>query len=254
MTDQPGPEPIRPRVFDGDRSIVAGFSQRSGGYSADPYRSLNLGRSVGDDAETVERNRRRLFEPFGLSTDRLAIAGQVHGSRILTITEPGLYPGYDGLVTREPDIALCITSADCAVVLLADPHVGVIGACHSGWRGTVDDVAGRTVRKMMVQGADAGSMEAYVSPCISADQFEVGEEVADKFDSEYVVRSSSWPRPHVDLKSAIVRQLVRAGVPSESIEVSPHCTFTETDLFFSHRAEHGKTGRMMGFISLRPAS
>jgi copper oxidase (laccase) domain-containing protein len=94
-------------------------------------------------------------------------------------------------------------------------------------------------------------MRAYVSPCIGVDNFEVGPEVAVQFDDAFVERRPAWRRPHVDLKAAIVAQLAEAGVPREQVEVSPHCTVADVDLFFSHRAENGVTGRMMGFVGLR---
>lgn len=232
------------------RNVRTGFSLRHGGVSPEPYHTLNLGLSTGDQAENVRENRRRLFEHENLPHERLAIAGQVHGNDVLPVTEPGVYPGYDAVVTNVRDLVLCITSADCAVVLLADPDAGVVGACHSGWRGTVEEVAVHTVAAMVQLGARAARINAYVGPCISTDHFEVGPEVAEKFDAAYVLEDTSWPRPHVDLKGVIGEQLVRCGLDGASIEISPRCTFAETNDFFSYRAENGTTGRMMGYVSL----
>ncbi|MEX0600948.1 MAG: peptidoglycan editing factor PgeF [Rhodothermales bacterium] len=244
------PEPIVPRVFSGVACVKAGFSRRYGGVSEGPYRSLNLSLSTGDEESRVEENRRRFFEAQGIGPHRLAIAGQVHGSSIEVVTEPGLYPDRDALVATVSHVALCIVAADCAVVLLVDARSPVVAACHSGWRGTVDNIAGKTVRKMVEYGADASAIRAWVSPCISIEHFEVGPEVAARFAKKYVVRRDRWPRPHVDLKAAIADQLGRAGIPQTQIEVSDRCTAAETDTFFSHRAEQGTTGRMMGYIML----
>ncbi len=230
--------------------VRAGFSLRHGGVSPHPYHSLNLGLSTGDEAGNVQINRRRLFQQEDLPLHRLAIAGQVHGKEILTVSEPGLYPGYDALVTNTKGLVLCITSADCAVVLLKDAEAGVVGACHSGWRGTVENVSSHTVAAMERLGARADRMSAFVSPCISTEYFEVGPEVAARFDARHVVERLDWPRPHVDLKGAIGEQLVRSGLAGASIEISPRCTFSEIGDFYSYRAENGTTGRMMGYISL----
>ncbi len=246
------PPAVIPESFAKLEAVTAGFSQRRGGVSEAPYRSLNLGLSTGDEDERVLENRRRLFASLGVDTDRLAVAGQVHGSDVLVVSEPGQYPGYDGLVTTASNVVLCMTSADCAVVLLADPSAGVVAACHSGWRGTLEDVAGKTVRRMLECGADPKRLRAYVSPCICVEHFEVGDEVANRFRPEYVARHADWPRPHVDLKAAIGDQLARAGLAEDAIEISHHCSFEETDTFYSYRAEHGTTGRMMGFILLNP--
>jgi len=241
---------IEPDSFKSLPGIVAGFSTRHGGTSESPYTSLNLGLSVGDDRDRVLENRRRLFEPLGFTIDQLAIAGQVHGHEIKEITEPGLFPGFDGMVTREPRILLAISAADCAAVLLADAEARVIGACHSGWRGTVARISARTVDAMERLGARRDHIHAYISPCISAEHFEVGPEVAEHFDAAFIHYQPDHPKPFIDMKGAITAQLQEAGVPAQAIEVSPICTYARTDTFFSHRAESGQTGRMMGFIAL----
>jgi hypothetical protein len=174
----------------------------------------------------------------------------VHGDKIAQVSEPGLYPGFDALVTRTPELVLCITAADCAVLLLADPDSRVVAACHSGWRGTAAEIARRTVEAMLDFGAQPPHLRAYISPCISTEYFEVGPEVAAEFPDQYVFERSDWNRPHVDLKQALVDQLIQTGMDASSIETSPRCTFSETHDFFSYRAEKGATGRMMGFISL----
>ena len=243
-------EVLAPAALSNLPGITAGFTLRHGGVSEGPFQSLNLGFSTGDESDLVLENRRRLFRSRAIDVTRLAIAGQVHGSEILEVSDPGLYPGYDALVTSERDLTLCITAADCAVVLLADPEAGIIAAAHSGWRGTVAEIASKTVDRMTKLGAQTERIRAYVSPCISADQFEVGPEVAEQFDASYVIPATSSRKPHVDLKAAIRDQLLDRGLASDAVDVSPRCTFTETQHFFSYRAER-TTGRMMGFICLK---
>lgn len=246
------PSFITPRLFADAPGVVAGFTRRHGGASGPPFDSFNLGLSTGDEREVVQENRRRLAEALGFAPDALVIAGQVHGDRVLEVSAAGLYPGYDGIVTRTPGLLLCITAADCAAVLLADVERGTIGACHSGWRGTEAEIVKKTVAGMERLGARPEALHAYISPCISAEHFEVGPEVAERFDDRFVRRLPGRPKPHVDLKAALEAQLREAGVPPEGVEVDPGCTFAQTDEFFSYRAEAGRTGRMMGFIGLRP--
>ncbi|MEM1126350.1 MAG: peptidoglycan editing factor PgeF [Bacteroidota bacterium] len=229
---------------------VAAFSTRLGGVSAPPFGSLNLSRSVGDKPDAVAANRALVCTALGVRADQLAVAGQVHGAEVCVVEAPGLYPGFDGLVTAVPDVVLTLTAADCASVLLADPVRRVAGACHAGWRGTVAGIVGRTVSQMQDLGADPSGMQAYVSPCISAAHFEVGEEVAAAFAPAYVVRPAGRPRPYVDLKAALRDQLVEAGVRASHVTVDPRCTYADRTLFFSHRADQGQTGRMMGFVGM----
>lgn len=243
------PQLLRPTALNALPGIVAGFSTRHGGISEPPFASLNLGLSTADTAVAVQENRRRVCFALGFSEASLAIAGQVHGAEVLHVTKPGLYPGYDGLVTATPEILLAISAADCAAVLLADPVHRVLGACHSGWRGTVANITAHTLEAMEALGAQATHVHAFISPCISTAHFEVGEEVAVQFDETFVQRVPGR-KPHIDLKAVLVAQLRTRGVPSGQIHVSRHCTYAETDLFFSYRAEQSITGRMMGVLGL----
>lgn len=239
---------LRPDLLNDLDGVVAGFSTRRGGVSPPPYDALNLGLHTEDNPEHVRENRRRLADALGMTPDQMVTAGQVHGATVRSVTEPGHVPGCDGLVTATPGLLLCISAADCAAVLLADPEARVIGACHAGWRGAAGRIVIRTVEAMAGLGAVPARIRAYVSPCISAERFEVGPEVAARFDDAVVLHPPGVAKPHVDLKAAIARQLRGTGVPEAQIAVSPRCTMSETDAFFSHRGENGTTGRMMGCI------
>ncbi|HHP7239363.1 peptidoglycan editing factor PgeF [Longibacter sp.] len=241
---------LRPSAFSDHPGLAAGFSTRNGGVSPKPYESLNLGTTTADDPENVARNRRRFCDALGTSRGQIVEAGQIHGSTVRIATEAGVIPDCDGLVTDTPGLLLCIGTADCAAVLLADLHAGVVGACHAGWRGTVANIAANTVEAMIGLGAMPSNMTAYVSPCISLDAFEVGPEVAAQFDSQHVHRRDEWPRPHVDLKAVVRDQLEQVGLTGERVEVSPYCTMMDNDDFYSYRAGDGVTGRMFGAIGL----
>lgn len=223
-------EPIlRPSVF--EAPVVAGFTTRQ----------------FSSAEETLDAVRSRVGKTVGMP---VASVGQVHRADVAMVGEPGHVPEHDGLVTDVPGLLLTVMAADCALVLLADAEAGVIGACHSGWRGTVGGIAGETVRAMEGLGASSARIRAYVAPCISAEAFEVGEEVAAQFDDAVVLRRNAWPRPHVDLKAELVRQLETSGISLERMEVSEGCTIRDNVQFYSYRAESGTTGRMIGFIGL----
>ena len=194
----------------------------------------------------LDAARARLAAATGMP---VASVGQVHEASVATVHAPGHVAACDGLVTAVPGLLLSVVAADCALVLLADAQAGVVGACHSGWRGTVAGIAGETVAAMVALGADPGRTVAALGPCISVEAFEVGEEVAARFDASVVRRRPEWPRPHVDLRADLVRQLAEAGVLD--VETSAACTVGDNDRFFSYRAEDGTPGRMLGFVGLR---
>ena len=220
---------LRPSVF--GAPVVSGFTTRAF--------------SMAD--ETLDTVRRRVGASAGMP---VASVGQVHRADVAVVRAAGHVPEHDGLVTDVPGLVLTVMAADCALVLLADVEASVVGACHSGWRGTVAGITGKTIQAMEALGARSSRIRAYVAPCISAEAFEVGEEVAAQFDAVVVQRRNDWPRPHVDLKAELVRQLVDAGVAPERTEVSQGCTIRDNDRFYSYRAEAGTPGRMIGFIGL----
>ena len=237
---------IRPDCFRDNERIVAAFSTRDGGNSQPPFDTLNLSVSVGDAPEAVKDNRSRFFGQFGVDVGDVAIAGLVHGAKVEYVSHPGLIKKCDGLVTDRPGLALAVTSADCALLFLADSGKGIVGACHAGWRGAIAGVASSTVDKMIESGARVGEIACYISPCISAESFEVGEEVAEKFGANHVRKAGGkW---FADLKGHLEVELRSAGI--RSIEVDPSCTYRDKDRFFSYRRDR-HTGRMMGFIMLR---
>ena len=219
---------LRP-ALDADPRLAAGFTTRDFAPMDEPLDAI----------------RERLGVAEGFS--QVASVGQVHEARVATVMTGGHVAAHDGLVTNVPGVLLTVLSADCALVLLADAEAGVVGACHAGWRGTVAGIVGETVRAMERLGARR--MSAYVAPCISAEAFEVGDEVAAQFPAASVVRRPEWPRPHVDLRVDLVRQLAEAGVVD--VEASGACTVGEVSRFYSYRAEDGKTGRMVGFVGIR---
>ena len=248
--DAGSPVFIAPQIFAND-PVIAGFSTRQGGSSQKPFDSLNLGKSTGDAPERVENNRERLFAMFNVSPARMALCGQVHGTNIMEADRPGLFPGFDGMVSATPNVLLTLTAADCASVLFYDPVRHIAGACHAGWRGTVGNIVNKTLLAMEKKGSNLASIKAYVSPCISSDHFEVGPELIPQFDPRCVIEPGiKGPKYHVDLKKALHLQLLEAGITPDHIEIDLRCTYADLDLFFSYRAEKGTTGRMMGFIGL----
>ncbi|HLA63103.1 MAG TPA: polyphenol oxidase family protein, partial [Rhodothermales bacterium] len=120
--------------------------------------------------EPLDDVRRRVAADAGFAA--LASVGQVHGADVATVREAGHVPAHDGLVTDQRGLLLTVVAADCALVLMADATAGVVGACHSGWRGTVAGIAGKTVEAMAALGADPARIEAWIAPCISAEAFE----------------------------------------------------------------------------------
>ncbi len=231
-----------------DSDAILAFTTRLGGVSDPPYHSLNLGRSTDDDRTAVEENRRRVLSAAGLDPDRLATAGQVHGTAIAIVSEPGLHPATDALLTRTRGVALAVTAADCLPLLFTAP--GAVAAVHSGWRGTADGAPVAALDALCeLAGCAPARVAVTLGPSIRVCCYEVGPEVAARFPTSVLEQRDG--RNHLDLVAAARLQLVAAGVPDGAIEAVPACTACDPARYFSHRRDGARTGRHWAIAALR---
>lgn len=208
--------------WDAPGPYVVGFTTRVGGVSEGPYASLNLG-ARGDDPERVAENRRLACTTLGLDAARLSLNRQRHSPTVHR-AEPGIRdePG-DGLWSDEPGQPMLALAADCVPIAVAatagTPRLAVL---HAGWRGLAEGVVEAGVRALC--GAPAA---AIVGPSVGPCCYEVGPEVAARFDADLTTNGI------LDLWSAAERALRRAGVGE--VERVDLCTRCNPELFFSHR-------------------
>ena len=240
-----------PQILQGENDMRAWFSLKNQQFQPpdQAIAGLNLGFNTSEKKEQVAQNRLALLNSLNIDPDWVAYADQVHSNRVQFITEGGTYPSTDGLVTKVPGLTLAIQVADCAAVLLWDKENNVIAALHAGWRGAVGNIIPRGVQKMKAHGADPSKIKAFVSPCISAKNFEVGMEVAEQFPSQFV-NDIDFEKPHVDLKNFIKHQLTNDGIPDNQIEIREECTISEAGKFYSYRREGNQSGRMLALIQI----
>ena len=233
-------------------TLVVAESTRLGGVSEGAYASLNLSLYTDDDPAAVAENRRRFAEVLGLLPAQFAGAHQVHEQSVLRVHQPGQWEGYDAFITKKKGILLTVTVADCTPVLLYDPVQQAVGAAHAGWRGTAAGIAALTLQAMRdAFGTQARHCWAYIGTCIGAQDYEVDADVAEQFPAAHRRWDEVRAKFLLDLKGANRQQLLTLGLPAEQIELSPYSTASHLDRYFSHRAEKGRTGRMLGAIGLR---
>jgi polyphenol oxidase len=276
--------------------LVHGFSTRMGGFSR-VYggNSLNLGFTKEDSPAAVERNRAAFLAEVGAKWRQktsapnrrsglwpLVTARQIHSDIIRLVTSPAEPQlASDGLITETPELVLGIQTADCLPVILVDPKHRAVGVFHAGWRGTAKRIVEKGVGEMRrFFGSRARDLKAAIGPGVHGCCYEVGEEVREKFESQFayaekLFRTVEEPDPvrekypmlfltarapghselprkiFLDLAEANRQQLLAVGVPAKAIEASPLCTNCHTSLLFSYRAEKGKTGRLLGAVAIR---
>src|SRR3954452_20020653 len=220
------------------------FTSRHGGVSPEPYDSLNLGRLTDDDGANVDANRGRVAAVVGLPRDPFLYGRQVHGTTVRRATEP---PGEarpaadeDGQATALADAAALVFAADfLAIMLVADEAVA---ALHGGWGGLAGGIVGEGVRALREVGGQA-PIRAAIAPCARGCCYEVGE---DRFAHFTRVPGARVGERNLDLPAVARHDLAEAGV--EEVHDLGLCTICRADLFFSHRADGGVTGRQAGVV------
>lgn len=242
--------------------ITHAFFTREGGVSEGVYASLNGGVGSRDSRDAVEENRRRMAESLGVAADRLLVPFQVHSNIAIAVDgpwRPQERPQVDGIATRTPGLALGVTGADCGVVLFADPEAGVVGACHSGWKGALNDVAGATVTAMEGLGATRSRVVAVLGPTIAQCSYEVGPEFVARFvDTDpdfgrFFVASPVEMHSLFDLPAFIAMRCSKAGVTQfEDLGLD---TYADESRFYSYRrtTHRGEPdyGRLVAAITVR---
>lgn len=248
---------FRFQTFPNDGLLHHAVFTRRGGVSPAPFASLNLSVSVPDEKDNVYANRRRAYGIVGRDTGTVVHAHLVHGDAVAQVTQANngsWVPHVDGIVTDEPGCVLTMNFADCAPIMLYDPQRRAIGLGHAGWKGAIVDLPGAMVRAMQQTfGSEPQTLLAAVGPCIGPCCYEVGGDVVnaarDAFDLPATLfHDNGGPRPHFDLPAANRLNLQRAGV--SQVEMSGLCTSCRNDLFYSHRAEKGRTGRFGTLLML----
>jgi len=241
--------------------VPHGFFTRRGGVSAGAFASLNCSLSSPDDPDAVRQNRALVAQRLDLPPTALVGLKQVHGDAVVTVTEPwpmGQGQAADAMVTDRPGVALGIVTADCAPVLFADAHAGVVGAAHAGWRGAVGGVLESTIAAMTALGASQDRIVAVVGPCIGQASYEVGPDLRDQVlarsagDAAFFAPGRREDRWQFDLAGYCAARLRAAAL--RDVAVTGHDTLADEARFFSHRrrtlAQAGPIGHQISAIRL----
>src|SRR5690625_5048286 len=244
-----------------DPNLKVGFSTRQGGLSEGKYSSLNIGLHVADKRKVVLKNREILAHNIGIPLNYWVSGEQVHGSQIKVVTsnERGCgstdisssIPQVDGLITKDENILCTAFFADCVPLYFFDPVTKYIGIAHAGWRGTTLGIAGKMVHKFAELGVSIQNLLIAIRPAIGREKYEVDRTVIEHIPTKYHSRTiyeQQNCRYLLDLQQLNSEILLQSGILRHNISITNYCTYSAEDLFFSHRRDQGKTGRMLGFI------
>jgi len=236
-----------------------GFLGREGGVSAGIFASLNVGLGSGDDRAALAENRRRAVDAVAPGA-KLVTLHQVHSAIAVPVTgafADDARPHADALVTATPGLALGILTADCVPILFADKGAGVIGAAHSGWKGTLTGIAGATVAAMEALGASRANIAAAVGPSIAQRSYEVDAGFRDRFLADDPAHDRFFipGKPghfQFDIEAMVASRLAAEGL--RHITLLGQDTYAQPDRYFSFRrtthAGEADYGRQLSVIAV----
>ncbi len=233
------------------------FTSRLGGYSLDPYNSLNLGYHVGDDKSKVENNRQKVSDLLGLGNDIYCLK-QIHSSKIVTLQrenknslkkEP---PQADALMTSMENTPIMVMGADCSLIVLADKANRSIAVVHSGWKGTLNKILTSALDHMNKRFASrTKDILMYIGPAIRRCCYDISRKRLEEFKKVYGEDNyyEQYSKIYMDLPYLVKMQAMKIGIPDLNIHDSNLCTFCDTR-FFSYRREKN-TGRQAAIAIIR---
>ncbi|MFZ1289776.1 MAG: peptidoglycan editing factor PgeF [Melioribacteraceae bacterium] len=236
------------KIFEKFPEIIFGFSQKIKLNENDRF-SFNMSKSILDDENIIEKNRKKFFNELGLDLKNVVIEKQTHSSIINIVhTFQNNLVG-DALITKTKNLGLAVSTADCTNIYLFDSKEKVIAAVHSGWEGTEKRILEKNVRKLVDEfSCNPKNIHVYFGPSISQKNYEVGKEFDQKFDTKYII--SKGEKYLLDLKSANKDILLSFGVPETQIEIDEICSFGDNN-FHSFRRDKQNSGRAFGVIAMK---
>lgn len=220
----------------------------------------NMAFYAGKGKERAMENRYRFFKERGFPLDQAVFLQQTHSDRVLIIQKDNAgrgsqkhkdaLPDADALLTNMRNIPLCVQVADCVPILLWDKEKGVIGAIHSGWRGTLKNIVGITIKKMCATfTTKPENIHAWIGPAVGGCCFSIDGRICLPVQENGFVGLSS-DKTHWDIAKACRGQLITSGALSENIFLSGECTVCHPQKYFSYKREGEDAGRMLGGIVL----
>lgn len=251
---------MKSQFYDTPENITAGTTLK------DPNQALNgnLALHTGENPTQVVANRQTLADALQVDADQFVFANQTHSKKAYRVkagdrgrgslsTEDAV-DDVDALYTYESDVVVGVFTADCVPVIFYDEDIGLIGAIHSGWKGTVQDIVSATFAQIKNENPDIymGNIKVILGPSIAQKSFEVDKDVADQFKAlgyadDFIQWDDGRGKYLVDNQATVAEQLKRVGILADNIRLSDQDTLAMVD-GFSYRLD--KTlGRHFNFIT-----
>jgi len=234
------------------KNVQAFSTTRIGGYSLEQYSGFNLAEHVGDNYQTVKKNRNLLISDLELAQSPLWLE-QVHGVEVVDGAGDANKSSAiqaDASFSKQSNHVCVVMTADCLPVLFCNKQGTWVAAAHAGWRGLANGVIQNTIDSYQ---GDSSDIIAWLGPAISQKHFEVGDDVRQIFVQNNPDFARAFIESDIGTGAGKYRcdlyGISRMILAQHGIEVfgGDFCTFSEPSQFYSYRRD-GETGRMVSLI------
>jgi len=206
---------------------------------------------IGDQWKPAREN---FYQELGIDTKKVFMSGNIHGNQVKLISSKDNYgrvEGYDGLLTTEPGLTLAVKTADCLPLFFVDPKNKIIGLIHSGWKGTAGNIAGAAVEEFKKLGSNSTDLLVAIGPSIKKCHYDISPERLIEMSGlkKYITEKNG--KFFVDLQTAVVDELLVAGVSQDNIDADPPCTMCKPEKYFSYHSSGKFEDSLLSVIVMR---
>ena len=216
------------------------FFGAEGGVSAGIYSSLNTNTRSQDSKQNIRTNQEIIASYFGFKYENMMLMNQGVSDVAVWVDKPSQFQiQADGAVTNNPDVLLCLKTADCAPVFLADYKNSLIGVAHAGWRGAYKGIVENVLALMLAKGADINNIKAAIGPCLQQNSFAVRDDMRQillaqsEDNKKYFLSDSDDEHFYFDLSGYLENKLLNLGILD--VVNSKIDTYEPKNGYFSYR-------------------
>ncbi|MDC1140212.1 peptidoglycan editing factor PgeF [Candidatus Pelagibacter sp.] len=222
------------------KDLRHGFFNSVGGKSKDIYKSLNCGPGSKDNKLNIKKNLQIVRKNISKKAKNIFLLNQFHSNKFIYIDDKynnKEKPKADAIITNQKYLPIAVLTADCTPILIYDSKIKMVAAIHAGWRGAYKDIVKKVVKFMIKKGCSTHNITASIGPCISVNNYQVGEDLIKRFikkDKKNIIFfKKTKNKNYFNLKKYIHFQLKSLNI--KKIDTINKDTFNIKNNFFSAR-------------------
>lgn len=222
-------------------NVKSFFFTKKNGFSKGIYKSLNCGKGSNDNKKVVNKNLLCVSKKIKISKKKLILLHQIHSAKVVDLKKIFIVKKFkaDGIATKLSNFALCILTADCVPILIADKKNMNIAAIHAGWKGANSGIVENIIKLMKKKGSKISNLIVAVGPCISHKNYEIKEDFIKKIKKKnsnyrkFIIYKKK--KTYFNLRKFIEYKFLNLGIKKNNIEHINKDTYSDKKHFFSYR-------------------